>query len=163
MTGKNFAQKRLQYGVCGVAGRQLMALDGNSDAGGGARLGVGGMELSLPAAGGGGGGRRVLGNRSFALYYRQRHPAVEQRQSVAVCALHTRRSALYLDGNKTSWTLMSMEYQPLGSQRKQISAGCSGWNSFCIRLKFLCRNAHKPHLQHTTLFNMQSLRRIVTN
>lgn len=68
-----------------------MALDGDSDTGGGARLEVGGMELSLPAAGGGGGGgRRVLGNRSFALYYRQRHPAVEQRQSVAVCAFHDR-------------------------------------------------------------------------
>lgn len=61
-----------------------MALDGNSDGGREPRLEAGGLELSLPAAPGGPGGRRVLGNRSFALYYRQRHPALEQRRSVSV-------------------------------------------------------------------------------
>ena len=61
-----------------------MAVDGNSDDGREPRLEAGGLELSLPAAPGASGGRRVLGNRSFAVYYRQRHPALEQRRSVSV-------------------------------------------------------------------------------
>lgn len=64
-----------------IADQQLALHDG-SDAG--ATLDAGGMELSLPAGGEGCGPRRVLGNRSFAMYYRQRHPVADTRQSVAV-------------------------------------------------------------------------------
>lgn len=62
-------------------GRDIVMADGGSEAD--AQLGTGDMELMLPASGSSGAGRRVLGNRSFALYYRQRHRAVDSRQSVA--------------------------------------------------------------------------------
>lgn len=52
-----------------IAGREMVMADGASEAD--AQLGTGNYELSLPAPpGGSAGGRRVLGNRSFALYYR---------------------------------------------------------------------------------------------
>jgi len=52
-----------------IAGREIVMADGASEAD--AQLGTGNYELSLPAPpGGSAGGRRVLGNRSFALYYR---------------------------------------------------------------------------------------------
>lgn len=73
--------------------RQLALQDG-SGAGGGARLQSQGMELSLPSSNGGSGPRRLLGNRSFAVYYRQRHPVAETRQSIAVNAVLARYRAL---------------------------------------------------------------------
>jgi hypothetical protein len=69
--------------ICTCADRQLALQDG-SGAGGGARLQSQGMELSLPSSNGGSGPRRLLGNRSFAVYYRQRHPVAETRQSIVV-------------------------------------------------------------------------------
>ena len=51
-------------------------------------LGTGNYELSVPATEGR--GRKVLGSREFALYYRQRHRAVDTRQSVTVNAMVAR-------------------------------------------------------------------------
>lgn len=77
----------------GPEGQDIVMADGSSD--GDARLGTGNMELMLPGTGDGkSGGGKVLGNRSFALFYRQRHPRVEQRQSVAANIVLARYRAL---------------------------------------------------------------------
>ena len=49
-------------------------------------LGTGNYELNIGAAS----GRKVLGSREFALYYKQRHKAVDTRQSVTVNAMVAR-------------------------------------------------------------------------
>ena len=59
--------------------------DGDSEAGR-LTLGTGNYEMTVGAAG----GRKVLGSREFALYYKQRHRAVDTRQSVTVNAVLAR-------------------------------------------------------------------------
>ena len=69
-----------------TAGKELVMADGGSEAGA-LSLGTGNYELSVPGAAG---GRKVLGSREFALYYKQRHRAVDTRQSVTVNAMVAR-------------------------------------------------------------------------
>ena len=61
------------------AGMELAMGDGDSEAGA-LTLGTGNYEMTVGSAG----GRKVLGSREFALYYKQRHRAVDTRQSVTV-------------------------------------------------------------------------------
>lgn len=70
-----------------LAGKEMVMADGGSEADM-LTLGTGNYELSVPATEGR--GRKVLGSREFALYYRQRHRAVDTRQSVTVNAMVAR-------------------------------------------------------------------------